>query len=181
MLDKRRFYPYSMASSFTVRCFLYPLTLVRTRLQVQQSFREYIIKKCVFFLLTLFAFDIFPKNTIKDCYNGILYWRANWTFKVVSCLYSENHELNQQNVIFQGFNSRESYYCYIMLWLTMKGMKKLKLEAPELLNFLERLRLLFSSGSGSKGPKKCGSLRLRLPYPNWKSSLQSQLEINICS
>jgi len=35
MLDKNRFYPYSMASSFTVRCFLYPLTLVRTRLQVQ--------------------------------------------------------------------------------------------------------------------------------------------------
>ena len=34
MLDKRRFYPYSMVSSFTVRCFLYPLTLVRTRLQV---------------------------------------------------------------------------------------------------------------------------------------------------
>jgi solute carrier family 25 protein 44 len=26
----------SMMSSFTVRCFLYPLTLVRTRLQVQQ-------------------------------------------------------------------------------------------------------------------------------------------------
>ncbi len=34
MLDKRKFYPYSMMSSFTVRCFLYPLTLVRTRLQV---------------------------------------------------------------------------------------------------------------------------------------------------
>ena len=34
MLDKRRFYPLSMMSSFTVRCFLYPLTLIRTRLQV---------------------------------------------------------------------------------------------------------------------------------------------------
>ncbi len=35
MMDKRKFFPLSMASSFTVRCFLYPLTLVRTRLQVQ--------------------------------------------------------------------------------------------------------------------------------------------------
>ena len=35
MMDKRKFFPMSMASSFTVRCFLYPLTLVRTRLQVQ--------------------------------------------------------------------------------------------------------------------------------------------------
>ena len=34
MLDKRKFYPLSMMSSFTVRCFLYPLTLIRTRLQV---------------------------------------------------------------------------------------------------------------------------------------------------
>ena len=35
MLDKQKFYPLSMLSSFSVRCFLYPLTLVRTRLQVQ--------------------------------------------------------------------------------------------------------------------------------------------------
>ena len=34
MLDKKKFIPYSMMSSFTVRCFLYPLTLIRTRLQV---------------------------------------------------------------------------------------------------------------------------------------------------
>ena len=34
MLDKRKFFPLSMMSSFTVRCFLYPLTLIRTRLQV---------------------------------------------------------------------------------------------------------------------------------------------------
>lgn len=34
MLDKKKFFPLSMMSSFTVRCFLYPLTLIRTRLQV---------------------------------------------------------------------------------------------------------------------------------------------------
>ena len=31
MLDKSKFFPMSCASSFTVRCFLYPLTLIRTR------------------------------------------------------------------------------------------------------------------------------------------------------
>ena len=35
MLDKKKFFPLSMMSSFTVRCFLYPLTLIRTRLQVR--------------------------------------------------------------------------------------------------------------------------------------------------
>jgi len=37
MLDKKKFFPLSMMSSFTVRCFLYPLTLIRTRLQVQHQ------------------------------------------------------------------------------------------------------------------------------------------------
>lgn len=37
MMDKTKFFPMSMASSFTVRTFLYPLTLVRTRLQVQHQ------------------------------------------------------------------------------------------------------------------------------------------------
>ena len=41
MLDKSKFFPYSMASSFTVRCFLYPLTLIRTRLQVQRGHDVY--------------------------------------------------------------------------------------------------------------------------------------------
>ena len=37
MLNKKVFYPYTMLSSFTVRCFLYPLTLIRTRLQMQHQ------------------------------------------------------------------------------------------------------------------------------------------------
>jgi len=41
MLDKRKFFPLSMLSSFTVRCFLYPLTLIRTRLQVQKGKEVY--------------------------------------------------------------------------------------------------------------------------------------------
>ena len=37
MLDKKKFFPLSMMSSFTVRCCLYPLTLIRTRLQVKDG------------------------------------------------------------------------------------------------------------------------------------------------
>lgn len=35
MLDKSKYFPYTVASSICVRTLLYPLTLVRTRLQVQ--------------------------------------------------------------------------------------------------------------------------------------------------
>uniref|UniRef100_A0A1B0CHC3 Putative carrier protein n=1 Tax=Lutzomyia longipalpis TaxID=7200 RepID=A0A1B0CHC3_LUTLO len=35
MMDKAKFFPLSMLSSFTVRCCLYPLTVIKTQLQVQ--------------------------------------------------------------------------------------------------------------------------------------------------
>lgn len=35
MLDKRRYFPLAITNMFAVRSLLYPLTLVRTRLQVQ--------------------------------------------------------------------------------------------------------------------------------------------------
>ena len=41
MLDKSKFFPMSMATSFTIRCFLYPLTLIRTRLQVQRGKKNF--------------------------------------------------------------------------------------------------------------------------------------------
>ncbi|KAF4517006.1 hypothetical protein B566_EDAN009679 [Ephemera danica] len=41
MMDKRKFFPLSMLSSFSVRCALYPLTVVKTRLQVQQHNEAY--------------------------------------------------------------------------------------------------------------------------------------------
>ncbi|KAF5298414.1 hypothetical protein FQR65_LT18543 [Abscondita terminalis] len=37
MMDKTKFFPLSMLSSFTVRCALYPLTLIKTRLQIQKQ------------------------------------------------------------------------------------------------------------------------------------------------
>ncbi|XP_014241248.1 solute carrier family 25 member 44 [Cimex lectularius] len=36
MMDKTKFFPLSMLSSFSVRCSLYPLTLIKTRLQIQK-------------------------------------------------------------------------------------------------------------------------------------------------
>lgn len=41
MMDKRKFFPLSMLSSFSIRCFLYPLTVVRTRLQLQKNHAFY--------------------------------------------------------------------------------------------------------------------------------------------
>ncbi|XP_065338565.1 solute carrier family 25 member 44 [Cloeon dipterum] len=41
MMDKRKFFPLSMLSSFSVRCALYPLTVVKTRLQIQRHNEAY--------------------------------------------------------------------------------------------------------------------------------------------
>lgn len=35
MMDKTKFFPLSMLSSFSIRCCFYPLTLIKTQLQVQ--------------------------------------------------------------------------------------------------------------------------------------------------
>ncbi|GBP39247.1 Solute carrier family 25 member 44 [Eumeta japonica] len=41
MMDKSKFYPLSMLSSFAVRCALYPLTLVKTQIQIQRKKEAY--------------------------------------------------------------------------------------------------------------------------------------------
>ncbi|KAK1125106.1 hypothetical protein K0M31_006445 [Melipona bicolor] len=41
MMDKTKFFPLSMLSSFSVRCCLYPLTVIKTRLQVQRHNHMY--------------------------------------------------------------------------------------------------------------------------------------------
>ncbi|XP_015111247.1 solute carrier family 25 member 44 isoform X1 [Diachasma alloeum] len=41
MMDKTKFFPLSMLSSFSVRCCLYPLTVIKTRLQVQRRNHMY--------------------------------------------------------------------------------------------------------------------------------------------
>ncbi len=42
MMDMNKFYPLSMISSFFIRCVLYPLTLVKTKIQVSNN-------KCCFY------------------------------------------------------------------------------------------------------------------------------------
>lgn len=37
MLDKQKFFPLSMISTFTIRCLLYPFTVVKTRIQIQRQ------------------------------------------------------------------------------------------------------------------------------------------------
>ncbi|XP_014232620.1 solute carrier family 25 member 44 [Trichogramma pretiosum] len=41
MMDKTKFFPLSMLSSFSVRCCLYPLTVIKTRLQIQRKSHMY--------------------------------------------------------------------------------------------------------------------------------------------
>lgn len=41
MMDKTKFFPLSMLSSFSVRCCLYPLTVIKTRLQIQRRNHMY--------------------------------------------------------------------------------------------------------------------------------------------
>lgn len=47
MMDKTKFFPLSMLSSFSVRCALYPLSLIKTRLQIQKHNDLYTGKKVV--------------------------------------------------------------------------------------------------------------------------------------
>merc|ERR1719367_155078 len=73
MLDKKKFFPLSMMSSFTVRCFLYPLTLIRTRLQVQHQNAMY-----------KGTFDAYKQITKTEGFRGL--YRGFWIscFQVVS-------------------------------------------------------------------------------------------------
>lgn len=41
MMNKQKFFPLSMLSSFTVRCCLFPLTVIKTQLQVQYKSENY--------------------------------------------------------------------------------------------------------------------------------------------
>lgn len=73
MLDKKKFFPLSMMSSFTVRCCLYPLTLIRTRLQVQHQNAMY-----------KGTFDAYKQISSTEGFRGL--YRGFWIscFQVVS-------------------------------------------------------------------------------------------------
>ncbi|XP_031626007.1 solute carrier family 25 member 44 [Contarinia nasturtii] len=63
MLDKRKFFPLSMLSSFSVRCTLYPLTLIKTQLQVQ-------IRNDVYTGLIDAACKIYQREGPRGLYKG---------------------------------------------------------------------------------------------------------------
>lgn len=63
MMDKRKFFPLSMLSSFTVRCCFYPLTLIKTQLQVQY-------KNDVYTGLFDAAFKIYKSEGTRGFYKG---------------------------------------------------------------------------------------------------------------
>lgn len=76
MLDKRKFYPLSLACSICVRGALYPLTVVKTRLQIQ--------KQATLYTGTVDAFrKIFASEGISGLYKG--YW-VN-TMQIVSGIF----------------------------------------------------------------------------------------------
>lgn len=60
MMDKTKFLPLSMLSSFCVRCTLYPLTLIKTRLQIQKHGEVY--KGITLKILLCIGFTKIDKN-----------------------------------------------------------------------------------------------------------------------
>ncbi|XP_037088381.1 solute carrier family 25 member 44-like [Pollicipes pollicipes] len=73
MLDKRKFIPLSIASSFSIRCMLYPFTVIKTRLQVQRHHSVY-----------NGTFDAFRKTFANEGFAGL--YRGFWVsaFQLVS-------------------------------------------------------------------------------------------------
>lgn len=63
MMDKERFFPLSMLSSFSVRCCFYPLTLIKTQLQVQ-------FKNDVYTGLYDAAYKIYKTEGARGLYKG---------------------------------------------------------------------------------------------------------------
>jgi len=97
MLDKRRYYPYSMVSSFTVRCCLYPLTVVRTRLQVQHQNAVY-----------KGTYDAFRKILSSEGPKGL--YRGFWIscFQVVSGLcYVSTYETVRHTLEKRGISNNK--------------------------------------------------------------------------
>ncbi|XP_067653516.1 solute carrier family 25 member 44-like [Haliotis asinina] len=69
MMDKRKYYPLTFASGMTIRTLLYPVTLVKTRLQIQKGHTIY-----------KGTFDAFVKIARNEGLSGL--YRGFW----VSCL-----------------------------------------------------------------------------------------------
>ncbi|XP_023310216.1 solute carrier family 25 member 44 [Anoplophora glabripennis] len=93
MMDKTKFFPLSMLSSFTVRCALYPLTLIKTRLQIQKHNDLY-----------TGMFDAYGKIYKYEGFGGL--YRGFWISSVqivsgvfyISTYEGVRHVLNKKNI-----------------------------------------------------------------------------------
>uniref|UniRef100_A0A6P7FR27 Solute carrier family 25 member 44 n=1 Tax=Diabrotica virgifera virgifera TaxID=50390 RepID=A0A6P7FR27_DIAVI len=93
MMDKTKFFPLSMLSSFSVRCALYPLTLIKTRLQIQKHNDLY-----------TGMFDAYGKIYKYEGFGGL--YRGFWVSSVqivsgvfyISTYEGVRHILHQKNV-----------------------------------------------------------------------------------
>ncbi|CAG9120063.1 unnamed protein product [Plutella xylostella] len=93
MMDKSKFFPLSMLSSFTVRCALYPLTLVKTQIQIQRKKEAY---KGVFDAIS----QIYRNEGVPGLYRG--FWLSS--FQIISGVFyistyeGVRHELGKYDV-----------------------------------------------------------------------------------
>lgn len=92
MMDKSKFFPLSMLSSFSVRCCLFPLTVIKTQLQVQ--FKNDIYKGMIDC-----GMKIYKSEGVPGLYRG--FWISS--FQIVSGVFyistyeGVRHMLNQYN------------------------------------------------------------------------------------
>lgn len=69
MMDKRKFFPLSMLSSFSVRACFYPLTLIKTQLQVQ-------FKNDVYSGMLDAGYKIYKSEGVRGLYKG--FWISSF-------------------------------------------------------------------------------------------------------
>ncbi|XP_026748126.1 solute carrier family 25 member 44 isoform X1 [Trichoplusia ni] len=93
MMDKSKFFPLYTLSSFTVRCALYPLTLVKTQIQVQR-------KKEAYSGVTDAISKIYRNEGVSGLYRG--FWLSS--FQIISGIFyvttyeGVRHELGKYDV-----------------------------------------------------------------------------------
>ncbi|XP_047542792.1 solute carrier family 25 member 44 [Vanessa atalanta] len=93
MMDKSKFYPLYTLSSFTVRCALYPLTLIKTQIQVQRKKEAY---KGVSDAIT----KIYASEGVSGLYRG--FWLSS--FQIISGVFyistyeGVRHELGRYEI-----------------------------------------------------------------------------------
>ncbi|KAJ2941822.1 hypothetical protein O0L34_g10628 [Tuta absoluta] len=93
MMDKSKFFPLYTLSSFTVRCALYPLTLIKTQIQVQRKKEAY---SGVFDAIT----KIYRNEGVSGLYRG--FWLSS--FQIISGVFyittyeGVRHELGRYEI-----------------------------------------------------------------------------------